>query len=225
MAWNAQLPDYFKQFDATGGSLSVNVPDTMGTQSNPLASSMSDQLQNQNQSQLSELQNQISQLMGSSSSAIAPAAAPANTTPTLTSNAAIPSSLSLTPSTPGAGTTTTTTTPGANSVVIPPIPNQVTVTPPPTSDSTSQATIPGSMTTPAEAPATSGAPALPPGWSYSGGLKPFAPSDITSQHTIAAENARAQGIKESNDLLLSILSTGWDPLTKTRVNASLPGGL
>jgi len=113
MAWNAQLPSYFNQFDATGGSLVATVPDQVGAQQNPLAAKTPAEIAASTQDQLAQLQSQMSSAVGASAGAIAPGttASVANTTPALTSTASIPASLGLTPATPGAGTTTTTTPP------------------------------------------------------------------------------------------------------------------
>jgi hypothetical protein len=110
MALNAQLPNYFSQFDLTGGGLL----DASANQSNPAVNPLAVQTQGQSasagQSEISQLQSQISDLIsgsaGQASAAALPSSISANTTPALTSTATLPDGLS-TPATPGPVTTTT----------------------------------------------------------------------------------------------------------------------
>lgn len=111
MAWNAApLPSYFRQFDLSGGQLSSDMSDPMAGTGDPLAAQTPGMLANDTQSQLSQLQNQISQLISGSASqstaATLPASLTANTTPASTSLATLPAGLSTSP-TPGPTTTTT----------------------------------------------------------------------------------------------------------------------
>jgi hypothetical protein len=114
MAFNAQLPNYFRQFDATGGQLLDGFMDQAGPAQNPLAAQTQSEVASAGQSELSQLQSQISDLISSSagqaSAATLPSSLAANPTPALTSTATLPAGLS-TPATPGQ--ITTTTNPGA----------------------------------------------------------------------------------------------------------------
>lgn len=124
MAFNAQLPDYFRQFDATGGQLLDGFMDQANPAENPLAAQTPGEIASAGQGELSQLQSQISDLIsgsaGKASAATLPASVAANPTPTLTSTATIPSGLSTAP-TPGPVTTTTTpaTTPATTSATSP----------------------------------------------------------------------------------------------------------
>ena len=109
MAFNAQLPNYFRQFDATGGQLLDGFMGQSDPAMNPLAAQTPGEIASAGQSQLSDLQSQISQLIsgsaGQASAATLPASLAANPTPALTSTATLPAGLS-TPPTPGPVTTT-----------------------------------------------------------------------------------------------------------------------
>jgi hypothetical protein len=110
MAFNAQLPNYFRQFDATGGQLLDGFVDQSNPAMNPLAAQTQSEVASAGQSELSQLQSQISDLVSGSASqasaATLPASLAANTTPALTSTATLPTGISTAP-TPGPVTTAT----------------------------------------------------------------------------------------------------------------------